>query len=131
MTQLLLLFNHHLTLQQEEDAHKSLHVEQIVSPPQDVLRLWGQIPPELPQLSDYLKPVLRWLKDVAQPEDFILIQGDFGACFYMVQAAFGLNLIPICATTRREADEKTMPDGSIQVIHQFKHVLYRRYEKYP
>jgi hypothetical protein len=130
MTQLHLLFNHKLTPAQEADAIDNLGIETSVSPPDDITRLWGQIPPDLASLSDYLKPVETWLADQAAAGDYVLIQGDFGACYRMVQAAFALNLIPIYATTRREAVENHLPDGSIELTHQFRHVIYRKYENY-
>ncbi len=129
MTQLFLLFNHRLTPLQEADAITNLGVQQMISPTEDIQRLWCQIPPELTTLSDYLAPVRKWLTDQARPADFVLIQGDFGACCLMVQIVFNLNLIPIYSTTRREAVEEHLPDGSVQLVHQFKHVIFRKYEK--
>ena len=128
MTQLLLLFNHRLTPQQEADAKESLGVQQTISLPADIQQLWGQIPPELTSLSDYLRPVQAWLQYQAAAGDFVLIQGDFGACCSMVHAAFRLNLIPIYATTRREAVEDHLPDGTVQLTHQFRHVIFRKYD---
>lgn len=127
MTKLFLLFNHHLTPLQEADAKENLGIEQIISPPDDIQQLWGQIPPELTTLSDYLRPVRDWLIKQAMPQDYMLIQGDFGACCFMVQTAFQMNLIPIYSTTRREAVEDHLPDGSVQLTHQFRHVIFRKY----
>ncbi len=129
MSRLLLLFNHEWTAQQKTAAQQALQVESIVVPPAEVKRLWGQIPADLPRLGDVLKPVGRWLESEGEAGDFVLIQGDFGACFYMVQAAFRLKLIPIYATTRREASEIRLPDGTIQMTHCFRHVRFRRYER--
>lgn len=129
MKTLLLLFNHQLTLPQEADAIDTLGVEDIVSPPDDLRRLWGQIPPELTSLADYLKPVQSWLEKQSKPGDFVLVQGDFGACHWIVQAAFALGLVPIYATTRREAVENHLPDGTVQLTHQFRHVIFRKYER--
>jgi hypothetical protein len=127
MTQLILLFNHQLTPAQEADAIEHLGVEIFFYPSDEIRRLWSQIPPELTILSDYLRPVYTWLETQSAAGDFVLIQGDFGACYAMVQAAFRMNLIPIYATTRREAVENQLPDGSIQLTHQFRHVKYRKY----
>jgi len=130
MIRLFLLFNHHLTPAQEADAIENLGIETFVSPPDDITQIWGQIPPDMTGLSDYLKPVEAWLADQAAAGDYVLIQGDFGACYWMVQAAFALNLISIYATTRREAIENHLLDGSIELTHQFRHVIYRGYENY-
>ena len=59
--------------------------------------------------------------------DYILIQGDFGACFLMVQFAFEKGFIPIYSTTEREAVETHGEDGSVSLTHRFKHRIFRRY----
>jgi hypothetical protein len=129
MTQLFLIFNHHLTTLQEADAKINLGVRQIIAPSETIQRLWSQIPPEQTKLSDYLQPVRDWLINQSSPGDYVLIQGDFGAVYIMIQIAFQLNLIPIYSTTRREAVEDHLPDGTVRLTHQFKHVTFRTYEK--
>lgn len=124
---LFLIFNHTFTPEQAEDARQSLGVETIVSMPDAVRDIWGQVPPDRPAIADYLEPVRRWLADQARPRDYVLVQGDFGACYLMVRFAFATDLIPIYATTRREADETVQPDGSVTLTHRFRHVAFRRY----
>jgi len=128
MTQLLLLFNHHLTPAQEADAIDTLCIDAVVLPPDDICRLWSQIPPELPCLTDYLHPVRSWFETQAEPGDHVLIQGDFGACYWAVQTAFAMGLVPIYSTTRREAVENHLADGTVQLTHHFRHVMFRKYE---
>ena len=59
--------------------------------------------------------------------DYALIQGDFGACYIMVNFAFEQGLIPIYSTTVREAIEEPKDDGSVKLVHQFNHQIFRRY----
>jgi len=59
--------------------------------------------------------------------DYVLIQGDFGACYIIVNFAFEIGLIPIYSTTRRAAVEKHENDGSVKLIHQFNHQMFRKY----
>ena len=87
-TSLFLIFNHEITPVQESDARDSLGVQQIINMPPDLKELWRQIPPDLPKISAYLKPVKDWLAGQARKNDYVLIQGDFGACFIMVKFAF-------------------------------------------
>lgn len=124
---MILLFNHTLTPDQERDAQTRLGVYRFMGPPKPIADLWAQIPPELESLSQYLTPVREWLQSVAAPGDVVLIQGDFGACCLMVRWAFGMGLAPVYSTTRREAVEKMGHDGSVQLIHRFRHVAYRHY----
>jgi hypothetical protein len=127
MTRLFLIFNHTFTPEQAADARQTLGVETIVSMPDAVRECWGQIPPDRSAISDYLEPVRTWLADQARPGDYVLVQGDFGACYLMVRYAFDADLIPIYATTRREADETVQQDGSVTLTHRFRHVAFRRY----
>ena len=124
---LYLLFNHELTSLQKEDALVSLGVERIRVPPPDLKSMWRRIPPDLPAIDSYLEPVREWLKGDAGKGDYVLIQGDFGACFIMVGFALDQGLIPIYSTTEREAVEEQGDDGTVRLTHQFKHRIFRRY----
>jgi hypothetical protein len=124
---LLLVFNHQLTAVQEADAIASLGVEGIISLPEVLQGLWSDIPPGLEALDGYLQPFRRWLRDAATPGDYVLIQGDFGACYLMVNCALDLGLIPIYATTRREVVEERHEDGTVRITHHFRHMSFRRY----
>ncbi|MCF8025891.1 MAG: hypothetical protein K9K82_10445, partial [Desulfobacteraceae bacterium] len=80
MPRLFLLFNHALTPEQEKDAWDSIGIHTVVAPPHRVRNLWGQVPPDLSGVYEYLKPVRQWLLSYAGAGDHVLIHGDFGAC---------------------------------------------------
>jgi hypothetical protein len=124
---LLVLLNHPLTPDQEADARKSLGVDGIVEPPARVRDLWAQVPPELPTLDEHLAPVRGWLREHARPGDPVLIHGDFGAAWLMVRFALETGLVPVYSTTRRSAVQEPQPDGSVRLIHRFRHVRFREY----
>ena len=124
---LFLIFNHRFTTAQESDASHTLGVERIVYPPIDVAKLWIHIPPEMLEIQGYLKPVRDWLGANAIPGDYVLIQGDFGACYILVSFAMEHGFIPIYSTTRREAIEEQQTDGTVRLIHHFDHQIFRRY----
>ena len=84
---LYLLFNHELTQRQERDAERTLGADRIIDLPPDLKEKWRQVPPALPRIKDYLRPVMEWLGARAEKGDYVLIQGDFGACFIMVNFA--------------------------------------------
>lgn len=125
---LFLIFNHDITPVQENDARSSLGIEQIICLPSNLKDLWRQIPPDLTEISNYLEPIKTWLARQAAKSDYVLIQGDFGACFIMVKFAFETGLIPIYSTTEREAAEEYMEDGTVNLSHQFRHRIFRKYE---
>ncbi len=124
---MFLMFNHSLTDLQEADARESLGVERFVALPDDLRNLWSNIPPENPTLGPLLTPFKSWLSSLARPGDFALIQGDFAACFLMVNYALEHRIVPVCSTTRREASETSAPDGTVILTHSFKHEIFRRY----
>ncbi|MDP2647448.1 MAG: CRISPR-associated protein Csx20, partial [Desulfobacterales bacterium] len=126
---LFLIFNHELTHLQREDAKKSLGVESIADLPPDLKSLWKQLPPELEGIDDYLGPLKKWLTEHAHSGDLVLIQGDFGAVYIMVNFAFDNGLAPFYSTTDRRAIEKHAADGSVELTHTFRHVRFRKYER--
>ncbi len=126
---LFLLFNHTLTPEQHADAQASLGVGTVVVPSKDIRGLWSNLPPEPEGLFDVLDPIRQWLAGNAQVGDVVLIQGDFGACWLMVQYAREQGLLPIYSTTRRLAEELPQPDGSVKLVHHFRHVRFREYGK--
>lgn len=126
-TRLLLLFNHQITDEQRKDASLSLMVSSIVEPPEAIRDIWKCIPPELEEIDPYLTPVRKWIEENGRKEDFILIQGDFGATYLMVRFALENGLIPIYSTTERLAAEEMQADDSVRLMHTFRHCRFRRY----
>ena len=124
---LFLLFNHVFTPDQQTDATRSLNIGRVVSLPTDLQELWSAIPPDVDELAPILAPIKSWLLLEANPNDFVLIQGDFGATYLMVNFAFENGLLPVYATTERQAEEIQQPDGSIILTHHFCHRRFRVY----
>ena len=124
-----LIFNHQFTAVQEMDACASLGVRNIVNLPAELQELWRNIPPDLPEIKNYLDPIQKWLSSQANEGDHVLIQGDFGACFLMVNFAFEHNLIPVYSTTQREVVEEEQPNGAVRLTHHFQHQIFRKYRR--
>ncbi len=125
---LLLLFNHEITPEQRRDAEISLGVRKTLAMPGNVKTVWAGVPPEPETISHLLEPVRRWLDESARPGDYVLIQGDYGACRLMIEFAFRRGLVPVYATTERIVTEESTPDG-LKTTRLFKHRRFRRYEK--
>jgi len=124
---LFAIFNHEITDIQKKDARDFLGVDAIEDLPDDLKALWSDIPPELQEIRGYLSPVIEWLEGHAARGDYVLIQGDFGACYIMVNFALNKGLVPVYSTTRRDAVEEHLPDGSIRLGHLIRHRMFRRY----
>ena len=127
MPKLFLVFNHTFTLSQQESARSELGVEIILEPPLELRRQWANIPPNAASLQPRLQPMFDWLGKYAQSGDFVLIQGDFGACYLAVRFALQHELVPIYATTERHAREEHLDDGRVKLEHTFDHVRFRCY----
>jgi len=124
---MLLIFNHALSQDQHDDAKVSLGVNEFVEMPEMLKEIWQQIPADPETIENLLLPIKDWLHTSAQKGDVVLIQGDFGATWFMVSYAMAQEMVPVYSTTRRCAEEIPQNDGTLKSIHVFKHVLFRRY----
>ncbi len=127
LPKMFLLFSHNLTNDQIKDAKENLKVDKFIYLPKELQNIWSNIPPEIEDITDYLKPIKEFLKNNANDGDYVLIQGDFGATYNMVNYAFENNLIPIYATTKRVVKE-VIEDGKVITIREFKHCRFRKYK---
>ncbi len=126
MKQLFLLFSHTLTPSQELDAKENLGVSNFVALPEELQNLWSNIPPVLERLSDYLIPLKEYIRSNAKEGDVVLIQGDFGGCYEMVNYVKSLGLTAVHSTTKRDVVEKTV-NGKVEKFSRFEHVIFRLY----
>ena len=123
MKKLFVLLNHSLNEAQLNEI-KNLKVEKIITLSDE---LWKNIPPHLQDISPLLQDYFNILKQEAREGDFLLVQGDFGATYKMVEYAKSKNLIPLYATTHRETKETKNNDGSTSKQTIFKHCIFRKY----
>jgi hypothetical protein len=126
MKKMFLLFSHTLTNEQIEDAKKSLGVGEFVSLSDDLQKLWSNIPPDITDLDSYLKPIKDWLQNRVNKDDYVLIQGDFGATCKMVAFVKEIGAKAVYATTKRDVQEKKI-DGKIIKTSVFKHIIFREF----
>ena len=126
MKNLFILLNHTINNDQKQSAINN-GIENFIALPPKLQNIWHNIPPMQEKLYPLLSPVRQWLCKKASPGDFILIQGDFGATYLMVKFAFEQSLVPVYATTKRNAVEKRLDDGSIKMEHIFNFCRFRKY----
>lgn len=130
MPKLLMLFNYTLTAEQEANALLTLRVLEVISPPQAVKDIWGQLPPDAEKLRLLLEPIREWIIQDARAGDHILIQRDFRATYLMANFAMDQGMIPLYSTTKREAAEERLDDGTLRMTHWARHVMFRRYGRW-
>lgn len=121
-----LIFSHALTSEQMEDAKVSFGVTDFVSLPPELQKEWSNIPPDLSNLENYLDKLTKYLKNNVKKDDIVLIQGDYGATFKVVNLVSALGATPVYATTKRVAVEEKI-GGEISKRSVFKHVMFRQY----
>jgi hypothetical protein len=63
----------------------------------------------------------------ARPGEPVLVMGEFTLAFELVGRLAQRGLVPVTATTRRDATQQLQPDGSVSMVHQFRFVRFRRY----
>jgi len=124
---MFLIFNHSFSKFQEQQAGRELNTRNIIEMPTRLKQLWQQVPPEPDTLKEYLSPFRKWLSEKTKTKDIVLIQGDFGATYLMVEFAFKLGLTPVYATSVRRATEQIQADGSTKTEHLFNFCRFRKY----
>lgn len=126
MKKLFLLFSHTLTEAQEMDAREALGIETFMTLSSQLQTLWSNIPPQITELDAYLEPLKAYIRNEACENDVVLIQGDFGGCYEMVNYVKSLGLTAVHSTTMRDVVEKTV-NGKVEKFSRFEHVIFRKY----
>lgn len=127
MKKMFLLFSHKLTEDQEIDAKNTFDIEQFIYLPPNLQHIFSNVPVELKSLSEYLIPIKIFLKENSEYEDLVLIQGDFGVVYQMVNFVKSLGLKAVYSTTLRLSEEVFDAEGLFKMSI-FKHRRFREYE---
>lgn len=129
MTKLFLFFSHEITEKQKIDAKESYDIKEFITLPEELQYKWSNIPADLDSIKEFLLPFKKWLTQEASKGDYMLIQGEFGAVYFIVNWAFENGLIPIYSTTERKSKE--VSDGEkIKSVKIFEHKRFRKYESW-
>lgn len=130
MKKMLLIFSHELTDLQKKDATLYLGIEHFLSLPCDLQKNWSDVSPkgELPKKE--LQKIIDWIVGNSSKGDYLLVEGDFGATYYIVNYCLKNSLLPVYSTTNRIHDFEYRADGSVKNEHIFKHINFREYKDY-
>ncbi|EDM23120.1 CRISPR-associated protein Csx20 [Caminibacter mediatlanticus] len=121
-----LFFSHSLTNQQIKDVYRTFGDVEIVNLPDNLRFKLSNVPPEIDDLGKYVKDFEKYLLENSTSGDLVLIQGEFGLVYRLVEFSKSISLIPIYATTKRITKE-IIKDGKVVKISEFKHIRFRRY----
>ena len=123
------LLNHMLTQNQIAELKERFDITEIVYPSEELSKKWAQIPPSRELDFSIVKSVVEYLNS-ASTGDILIIQGETGASFMLVDYALKKHLVTIYAVTARVSKEVAAGE---QVVKQnvFEHVCFRQYAYYP
>lgn len=129
MKKLIVLMSHDMTNLQRKDAYNTFDIETIVEAETNIKEIWGNINPISSLDLTRLDIIINWITEISQKGDYILVQGEFGATFYMVDFCFKNDLIPVYAISKRHVVEDR--DGEIITTNRiFSHEIFREYRQY-
>lgn len=120
---LILLFSHKLTPQQLKDAEEKLNCKEIIYLNEKLSKLWQNILPE----TD-IQVFKDFLMENGKAGDYVLIQGEWGTVYNMVNFAKEKNMIPIYSSTARKVvEEKSSSENQVIKTSVFEHRGFYRY----
>lgn len=123
MKTMFILMSHEMTDQQKADAKETLLVNKLDVMPSDI---WSQIPSDFASIEQCLVELKAYISLRADKEDYLLVQGDYGATYSMVQFAKEIGIIPVYATSKRKVQE--LAEGEkVTTVREFTHVRFRKY----
>lgn len=129
MRKFIVLMSHDMSDIQKNDAYENLKVAEIIEAPAEIKAIWGNVDPISDLDISKLDKVISWIKNISEKGDYILVQGEFGATFYIVDYCFKSNLIPVYATSIRRVEE-TREGDRVLTNRVFVHEGYRQYIRY-
>lgn len=130
ITKLFLLFSHKLTSDQIKEAKERFNIDEFMYLPDCLQSIWSDVPPHGEISENYLDDIKEFILSNAGDTNYVLVMGEYGLTYSMVNWCFDNGYIPFYATTRRIYESKENEDGSVNNIHVFKHVSFRKYKKY-
>lgn len=121
-----ILLNHQPGDEQMAELRKRFAITEFLYPTEEFQSLWSNLQPE--SGLELVQGIREWLANESQEADYLWIQGEWGLCFYLVCWGLSNKRIPIYASSRRQAVEKKLDNGTIQSIRKFKHVTFKHYK---
>lgn len=121
MKKLVLLFSHQLTEKQILDAKENLKCDEIIYMPKELKEKWQDL-----GMERDLKEFKEFLEKITEVGDYVLVQGEWGATYEMVNYCKENKLIPIYSSTKREVEERKEGETIVK-ISKFVHRGFVKY----
>lgn len=123
------LLNHTLSEKQIAELKEKFDSESIIYPTEELSKKWSQIPTTQKIDRSIIESVIEWLS-TSQKDDCLIVQGEMGSVFMLVDYALKNGLIPLHAVSERKTIEKKNEDGTSVKTAIFEHVCFRKYERW-
>ena len=121
------MLNHKLTENQEKELKEVFKSEKTVVAPSDLSWAWSAIKTDFELDYELLKEVENWISTNSEKGDCIILQGEFGHSFYLIDYCLKHELVPLHAVT--EHVENLVKNGEkIERKLVFEHKCFRKYE---
>ena len=127
MKRALVLLNHPLSEEQKADLQKGYDVSSIATLDDNFKGLFSQVPADAGKEEVYT--LAEKFVELAEKEQaqILVVQGEPTLTFAIVKMASEEGLTCLAATTKRESQEITLPDGGVKKVNVFRHVRFREY----
>ena len=122
----LLLFSHQLTENQEKELVENFKVKKIVSLSSELQEMWSNVSIKK-NYKENLEKIKKYIEENFNENDVILVQGNWGYTYNIVEWSIEKKLVPVYSYTERNVEE--IKDGeNVKKISYFKHVKFIEYE---
>jgi hypothetical protein len=88
---------------------------------------WADIDPHGELNLSFASSVVAWVRAVAPVGSPVVVQGEAGMTFEVVNRLIVAGYVPVYATSERKVIETVLPDGSTETRRIFEHVQFRAY----
>jgi len=122
----VVILSHELNCYQILELKEKWKVSDIIFLPKELKDIWSSINPNGEIDTNYLNSILKFIMDNTNEDDYVIVQGEFGATHYIVNRIFENNRIPLYATTVRKVKEMVI-DNITKTERVFEHVNFRKY----
>jgi hypothetical protein len=129
MRKMLLIFSHELTEDQEREAESLFGCSELIPLPAGLQERWSNVDPLLDDITGYISEIITWISGCSVEGDYLLVEGDFGMTFAVVNWALNNKRKAVYSTTGRDYSRSKDSDGSVVNIHRFRHVKFRHYTR--
>lgn len=130
MNKVIIIFSHILTEEQTKELIKDYNISKFIELPEKLKYTWGSVDP-----NEDLEKQLLGIKDFlikeknTKEKTYVIVQGDFGATFHLVNFCLDNGFLPMYASSIRDYEFEKRDDGTIKNIHYFRHERFRLYKK--